>query len=117
GLVGERLEESGTDPGLIVFELSERQLRDAGEGSREFALGVSELGCWLALDKFAADGEDRTLLESLPIEFLKIGPSFMRDLLRDPSQRRGGEAGVGGSRRGRPRPHRPRGGGVAAPRL
>src|SRR5262249_36234441 len=87
-LVREKLEASGTDPRLIVFELREEQLRAGVQASRKFISGSSELGCRLALDRFVAEGDDRTLLESLPIDFLKIGPRLMDGLLHDPTQRR-----------------------------
>src|SRR5262245_61993103 len=51
-LIRDRLEEAGADPDGIVFELSESQVLGAREASREFLLGVDELGCGLALDKF-----------------------------------------------------------------
>jgi EAL domain-containing protein (putative c-di-GMP-specific phosphodiesterase class I) len=98
-LIGEELLASGTDPRQVVFELSEEQLLGAGESSRRFVVGASELGCWIALDKFAAGRGDFTMLESLPIDFVKIGPAFMQDLLRDEDQRRVVESVVGLSRR------------------
>jgi EAL domain-containing protein (putative c-di-GMP-specific phosphodiesterase class I) len=86
-LIRERLEASGADPSEVVFELGEEQLLEAGDPSREFVRGVSELGCGLALDKFVRSGDDLTLLEALPIDYLKIGPPFVHDLRRDPAAR------------------------------
>jgi EAL domain-containing protein (putative c-di-GMP-specific phosphodiesterase class I) len=86
-LIQDRLRESGADPGNVVFELSERQLADAGDSTAEFAHGVKDLGCALALDNFVRGGLAFALFRRLPIDYLKLGVPLMQDLARDLTRR------------------------------
>jgi EAL domain-containing protein (putative c-di-GMP-specific phosphodiesterase class I) len=86
GLIASRLGEAGTDPRDLVFELSEAQLVEGAEESGEFVRGMSELGCGLALDHFVGGGEDYVLLRRFAIDYIKLGPRFIRDLAADAAQ-------------------------------
>jgi EAL domain-containing protein (putative c-di-GMP-specific phosphodiesterase class I) len=87
-LIRERLGGTGTDPDLLVLELSEEQIiaaRRVGEG---FVRGVHELGCRVALDGFIQGGRRSTLLKRLPIDFIKLGSQFVSGLTADGRRRR-----------------------------
>lgn len=87
-LIEQRLDESGTDPGDVVLELSEEQLSAAIETGGTFVEEVAELGCRVALDGFIDGGPDSWLLRKLPIGYVKLGPRFLADLTADRGQRR-----------------------------
>jgi EAL domain-containing protein (putative c-di-GMP-specific phosphodiesterase class I) len=87
-LIRSRLEETGANPGDLVFELSEAQLSRAGRGGTEFIASAHELGCGIALDGFIEGGRDAMLLRRFPISYVKLGHPFIGDLATDPGRRR-----------------------------
>jgi EAL domain-containing protein (putative c-di-GMP-specific phosphodiesterase class I) len=85
-LVRERLEATDADPGDVVFELSEKQLGEAGEEEAGFLRVVSELGCPLAVDDFVGEG-DSAPLRAFPPGYIKLGPELLGDIAADPASR------------------------------
>ena len=66
------IEQTGADPRLLVFEITETALvRDEG-AARAFAERLHSLGCKLALDDFGTGYGAFTFLKQLPIDYLKI---------------------------------------------
>jgi len=82
-LIRDQLEETGTDPANLVFELGERQLVAAPEEQREFVRVAANLGCRIALDGFVEGGRGAFLLKRFPINYVKLGPEFLEDLDAD----------------------------------
>jgi PAS domain S-box-containing protein len=74
------LRESGADPALLVFEITETALVADEAAGRHFAQRVHELGCKLALDDFGTGYGGFTYLKQLPVDYLKIDIEFVRDL-------------------------------------
>ncbi len=74
------LRETGADPGLMVFEITETALVSDEEAGRHFVQRVHELGCKLALDDFGTGYGGFTYLKQLPVDYLKIDIEFVRDL-------------------------------------
>ncbi len=74
------LRESGADPALMVFEITETALVSDEEAGRHFVQRVHELGCKLALDDFGTGYGGFTYLKQLPVDYLKIDIEFVRDL-------------------------------------
>jgi EAL domain-containing protein (putative c-di-GMP-specific phosphodiesterase class I) len=87
-LVREQIDESGADPGDLVFEVSEAQLAAGVESRRNFIQSVSEIGCKIALDGFVQGGKGSFLLTSYPISYVKLGPAFIQDLGAERGKRR-----------------------------
>lgn len=87
-LIRGRLGATHAGPGDVVFELSEEQLRGAGEDDVEFVRAVSALGCGLAVDNFTSGGQSTSLLRRFPLGYIKLGPQLI-----------GGIAGRAASRR------------------
>jgi PAS domain S-box-containing protein len=79
-LIERLLRESGVDPSLLVFELTETAFMQDLDAGRTFAHGLHELGCGLALDDFGTGYASFTYLKSLPFTHLKIDIEFVRDL-------------------------------------
>jgi PAS domain S-box-containing protein len=74
------LKETGADPALMVFEITETALVSDEEAGRHFVERVHELGCKLALDDFGTGYGGFTYLKQLPVDYLKIDIEFVRDL-------------------------------------
>jgi len=74
------LQQSGADPALMVFEITETALVSDEEAGRHFVQRVHELGCKLALDDFGTGYGGFTYLKQLPVDYLKIDIEFVRDL-------------------------------------
>ena len=84
----ERLVETGANPANLAFELSEGDLIEAGEEGRVFLWRLRDLGFGLAMDQFGTGPADLRHLRGLPVDYLKLGREFARDLSRDPASRR-----------------------------
>ena len=81
------IEESGADPTLLVFEITETALIEDEAAARAFAEHLHALGCKLALDDFGTGYGGFTYLKQLPLDFLKIDIEFVRDLTTNPASR------------------------------
>ena len=88
------LQESGADPALMVFEITETALVSDEEACRHFVQRVHELGCKLALDDFGTGYGGFTYLKQLPVDYLKIDIEFVRDLRTSDASLHVGEAVV-----------------------
>ncbi|MBA2348517.1 MAG: EAL domain-containing protein [Solirubrobacterales bacterium] len=74
------LTQSGADPSLIVFEVTETALVEDASTALAFAEQVRALGSKLALDDFGTGFGTFTYLKQLPVDYLKIDIEFVRDL-------------------------------------
>jgi PAS domain S-box-containing protein len=82
------LKESGADPKLLVFEVTETAIvRDLDVG-REFAERLAELGCGFSLDDFGTGFGGLTYLKHLPADSVKIDIEFVRDLASSEADQR-----------------------------
>jgi EAL domain-containing protein (putative c-di-GMP-specific phosphodiesterase class I) len=75
-----RIEQTGADPKLLVFEITETALVRDEAAARAFAERLHSLGCKLALDDFGTGYGAFTFLKQLPIDYLKIDVEFVSDL-------------------------------------
>jgi PAS domain S-box-containing protein len=74
------LQQTGADPSLIVFEITETALVADEAAAVAFAEQLHCLGCKLALDDFGTGYGTFTYLKHLPVDYLKIDIEFVRDL-------------------------------------
>ena len=77
--IASALAESTFDPGHLVLEFSEHVLARGSE-LRESLDRLKETGVRLAIDDFGMDPGSVLLLESLPIDIVKIDRAFVSDL-------------------------------------
>ena len=68
----------------IVFEITESAAIEHLDAARDFADRMTRLGCRFALDDFGTGYGSLTYLRHLPVQFLKIDTTFVRDLARSP---------------------------------
>jgi PAS domain S-box-containing protein len=90
--------DSGAPAENIVFELTETAVAKNMESVRPFAQRLRALGCGFALDDFGVGFGTFTYLKHLPVDFLKIDITFVRDLVRNESDRNVVHAIVGVAR-------------------
>jgi EAL domain-containing protein (putative c-di-GMP-specific phosphodiesterase class I) len=88
------IEQTGADPKLLVFEITETALVRDEAAARAFAERLHGLGCKLALDDFGTGYGAFTFLKQLPIDYLKIDVEFVSDLASNTASRHVVEAVV-----------------------
>ena len=87
-LVQRALDESGTNPADVIFEITETAAAENMEAASTLVSGLTGLGCGVALDDFGTGYGSFTYLKYLPVTQLKIDITFVRNLSRDPVDRR-----------------------------
>jgi len=76
--------ESGIDPSRLGFEITETAAVNDLKLTEQWIDKIRSLGCSFALDDFGKGFSSFYYLSRLPIEYLKIDGSFIRQLDQDP---------------------------------
>lgn len=81
--VVDELDRTGVPPQQICFEVAETAVVGNLDHARRFIDVLHGMGCGFALDDFGTDLGGFANLKQLPMDYLKIDGSFIRDLARD----------------------------------
>jgi diguanylate cyclase (GGDEF)-like protein/PAS domain S-box-containing protein len=81
--VVECLDSTGVTPGQVCFEITESAVIANLDHARRFVGVLHGMGCQFALDDFGSGVGSFSNLKTLPLDYLKIDGSFIRNLARD----------------------------------
>lgn len=83
----EAIERSGLPPSTINFEISETAAVRSVSDATNLMHDLQEMGCQFALDDFGSGVSSYHTIKKLPIDFIKIDGGYVREILRDDTDR------------------------------
>jgi diguanylate cyclase (GGDEF)-like protein/PAS domain S-box-containing protein len=81
--VVECLDRTGVAPGQVCFEIAESAVIGNMDAARRFVGVLHGMGCKFTIDDFGSGVASFSSLKNLPLDYLKLDGSFMRNLARD----------------------------------
>ncbi len=82
-LIKQGFGNAGLKPEYLIFEIDEPAVIADLEAAGKFVKAVKQMGCYFCIDNFGSNLNTLNHLRELPIEYLKIEGSLIRDLASD----------------------------------
>ncbi len=83
-LLKRELERYQVNPENLIFEITETAAVEDFEAARALMHSIKELGCTFALDDFGIGFSSFHYVKQLPVDYVKIDGSFIRNLTQNP---------------------------------
>jgi len=81
--INDKFTEYNLDKKIVCFEVTETAAITNFQLAIDFIRDIKEQGCHFALDDFGSGLSSFTYLKNIPVDFLKIDGSFVRNMLYD----------------------------------
>jgi len=82
----DQIKQANIDPQMLCFEITETVAISNFQLAMEFVNTLKQLGCRFSLDDFGTGMSSFDYLKTLPVDYLKIDGSFIKDILSDDIQ-------------------------------
>lgn len=82
-IVTTALKEHNVDPTSVIFEITENVAIDNLNSAVEFLHNLRSIGCKTSLDDFGVGYSSYAYLKDLPVDYVKIDGSFVRNIQKD----------------------------------
>lgn len=82
-LIGREIRQRGIEAHRLTFELTETAAMNDLAAAIDFLARLQALGCATALDDFGVGYSSFAYLKDLPVDYVKIDGSFVRDIVSD----------------------------------
>ncbi|MBU2477633.1 MAG: EAL domain-containing protein, partial [Gammaproteobacteria bacterium] len=85
--IEETLEKAGVNGQQLVFEFLESDVATSLRAAGSLFTHLRNLGCGIALEHYGASLNSSQLLKHVPVDYIKLDASFVRDLVRNQANR------------------------------
>jgi EAL domain-containing protein (putative c-di-GMP-specific phosphodiesterase class I) len=82
-LIKAHLAQNRLPPSRVIFEITEQSAMRYLDKARHLIQGLVDIGCRFALDDFGTGFSSFSYLKQLPVDFIKIDGSFIKNMAQN----------------------------------